>query len=247
MSRLTSPLVRRAIISAGLAGFVWIASVHNLVVLALLAIVLVELPTLRRLPTQAEVLAEVPEFILGASVAVLIALYPRAISQLVIAVAYLGWRIWLGQMKVGSSNQLVAALVHQIVLFEALFLAAAIWSPSRVVLLVILWASSFILVYQLLESRGDRGAAVLAAAWALVASEAAWIFLAWLVSYVIAGGYLIVPQATIILGGLTYCAGSIYLAQREGKLSRARLSEYLVIALILVVIVITGTAWRGTI
>lgn len=242
-----NPLIRRIAVSAGLAGVVWFMSKNNLAVLALLTVILCELPSLRRMPTKADLLSKVPEFILGASVAVLIALYPRAISQLVIAAAYWGWRVWLGRVKVGSSEQLVAALVHQIVLLEALFLAAAIWSPPRVILLVILWVSSFILIYQLLDSRGDRSAALLAAAWALVASEAAWIFLAWLVSYVIAGGYLIVPQATIILGGLTYCSGSIYLAQREGKLSRARLSEYLVIALILVVIVVTGTAWRGTI
>jgi hypothetical protein len=241
------PTLQRALVSIGLAAFVWLASVHNLVVIALIVITLVELPTYRRRPTKAELLAIVPEMAAGISAALLIALYPRALTQIGLAVLYAGWRFWLLRVKNGTSAQVGAAFVNQLLLFESLFLMAAIWHPTRVVVLILIWATSFVLVYQLLESRKDRSAGVLAAAWALVVTEAAWVFLAWLVSYVIAGGYVVVPQPTIVLGGLAYCAGSIYLAQRQSRLSRARLSEYLIITLILIVIVITGTAWRGSI
>jgi hypothetical protein len=239
--------LQRGLISIVLAIVVWFLSVHNLVWLALLVVIVVELPTTRQRPTKAQLLAVVPELIVGLSAALLIALYPRALSQIAIAVAYAAWRYWLGRVRPNTSGQIVATLVNQLLVFEALFLMAAIWSPARVVVLVLLWSSSFVLVYALLESRQDRSAAVLAAAWALVISEAAWVFLAWLVSYVIAGGYAVVPQPTIVLGGLAYCAGSIYLAQRQGRLSRSRLSEYLVITLVLIVIVIAGTQWHGTI
>ncbi len=239
--------LRRSVVSVVLAAIVWVASVHNLAALAIVVVIIVEWPVYHRRPTRPELLAVVPELAVGLSAALLIALFPRAITQVTLALAYAAWRYWLGRIQDGTSEQLVAALVNQILLFESLFLMATIWHPARVTVLILLWLSSFILIYALLSSRQDRSAAVLAAAWALVVAEAAWVFLAWLVSYVIAGGYAVVPQPTIVLGGLAYCAGSIYLAQRQGRLSRGRLSEYLVITLILIVIVITGTAWRGTI
>ena len=241
------PLLQRALVSVGLAAFVWLASVHNLVIIALIVVAMVELPTYRRRPTKAELLAIVPEMAAGLSAALLIALYPRALTQITLAILYAGWRFWLVRVQNGTSSQVAAAFVNQLLLFESLFLMAAIWHPTRIIILVLIWITSFILIYQLLESRHDRSAGVLAAAWALVVTEAAWVFLAWLVSYVIAGGYIVVSQPTIVLGGLAYCAGSIYLAQRQGRLSRGRLSEYLVITLILIVIVVTGTAWRGSI
>jgi hypothetical protein len=241
------PLLQRSLVSLALAAFVWLASVHNLIIIALIVVALVELPTYRRRPTKAELLESVPDFAAGLSATLLIALYPRALSQIALALAYAGWRIWLGRVKPGTSSQIIAVFVNQLLLFESLFLMAAIWHPARVIVLALIWVTSFVLIYQVLESRQDRSAGVLASAWALVVAEAAWVFLAWLVSYVIAGGYAVVPQPTIVLGGLAYCAGSIYLAQRQGRLSRGRLSEYLVITLVLIVIVIAGTAWRGTI
>lgn len=239
--------LQRGFVSVALAAFVWVASVHNFFYLSILAVILVALPSYHRRPAKTELLAAVPELAAGLSAALLIALYPRALSQIAIALAYAGWRYWLVQVRANSSAQIAATLVNQILIFESLFLMAAIWQPSRVLTLILLWVASFGLVYALLKTRDDRSAAVLAAAWALVVCEAAWVFLAWLVSYVIAGGYVVVPQPTIVLGGLAYCAGSIYLAQRQGRLSRTRLSEYLAITLVLIVIVIVGTGWRGTI
>jgi hypothetical protein len=239
--------LQRVLTSVALAAFVWFTSVHNLVILAIIGVVVVELPTYRRLPTKDELRSAVPELAAGLSAALLIALYPREVSQIALALAYAGWRYWLRRVQPGGPTQIVATLVNQVLVFESLFLMAAIWQTNRVVILILLWLTSFGLVYTLLRSRDDRSAAVLAAAWALVVCEAAWVFLSWLVSYVIAGGYVVVPQPTIVLGGLAYCAGSIYLAQRQGRLSRTRLSEYLAIALVLIVIVIAGTGWRGTV
>ena len=241
------PSPQRALVSVVLALIIWFASVHNLIALALLVVAAVELPTYRRLPTVAELLAIVPEMAAGLSTALLIALYPRALTQITLALLYTGWRYWLVGIKNGTKEQVIATFVNQLLLFESLFLMAAIWHPPRFIILILVWLTSFVLVYQLLDSRQDRSAGVLAAAWALVVTEAAWVFLAWLVSYVIAGGFVVVPQPTIVLGGLAYCAGSIYLAQRQNRLTRARLSEYLVITLILIVIVIAGTTWHSSI
>jgi hypothetical protein len=86
----------------------------------------------------------------------------------------------------------------------------------------------------------------MAATWALVCTEISWVLLRWLFTYTVTGGYILVPQPMLILTALAYCFGSIYVSQRKGSLSRARLTEYLLIGLILIAIVVTGTPWRGS-
>ena len=83
--------------------------------------------------------------------------------------------------------------------------------------------------------------------WALIAAECAWVFWLWLVNYVIFNGFLIVPQAALVLTALGYCLAGIYTSHRRSQLSRARLVEYLMIALIMLVVVIAGTKWNGVI
>jgi hypothetical protein len=230
-----------------LAGAIWLLSVHDLLWLALIIVVAVEWPNYRSRPTRALLLTAIPFLSVGVSAAVLIALYPRALSQIAIAGTYAIYRLWIADEHRRHQYRWPIVMIGQVALFEALFLAAAIWHPEKIYILVAIWVSSFSLVYAILSSYQERAAAVLAAAWALVAAEAAWVFLSWLVSYVIAGGYVVVPQPTIVLSGLAYCAGSIYLAGRQKQLSRARLTEYLIITLILIILVVAGTGWRGTI
>ena len=230
-----------------LAGFIWLASVHNLFILALFAVLIVESPSYRRLPSKDEIIKVTPEILAGLNFVLLIAIYPRALSQISLAILYVGWRTWLGRIKAGSIKELVAVMVNQILVFETLFLMSTIWNIPNYIVLLLLWIQSFILVYALLTNRSDKSPAVLASAWALIVVEVSWVFLTWTVSYALAGGYLVVPQATIVLGGLTYCAGSIYIAQRQSRLSKSRLTEYLLITLVLIVIVIAGTTWKGTI
>lgn len=230
-----------------LAGAIWLLSVHDLLWLSLILVVALEWPSYRLRPSRDMLVGTVPFLAAGLSAALLIALYPRALSQVAIAIIYAGYRIWIARNERRQKYRWSIAMIGQAALFEALFLAAAIWHPDKIYILVAIWLSSFCLVYAILYGYKERAAAVLAAAWALVAAEAAWVFLSWLVSYVIAGGYLVVPQPTIVLSGLAYCAGSIYLAGRQGQLSRARLTEYLIITLVLVVMVVAGTGWRGTI
>jgi hypothetical protein len=132
------------------------------------------------------------------------------------------------------------------VVFEALFLMAYIWRVPRPLMLVLIWGAVYVTSYQALAQRGERAAGVLAAAWALVATEASWVFLTWLISYIVPGNYLVVPQPALVLTALAYCFGNIFLAQRGGSLNRARFTEYMLIGLILIWIVIAGTPWRGT-
>lgn len=178
----------------------------------------------------------------------MIAVYPRAISQAGAAIVFLAFRIWLDQYtKRAADRNLLTALIGQAIIFESIFLTAAIWDVPKIVILGLVWLAAFTGAYHMLTQRQERTAAVLSAAWALIAVEVSWVMLSWLVSYTILSGYLIVPQPAIILTVLAYCFGSIYLAQRQNQLGRKRLSEYLVIGLVIIIVVIAGTTWRGSI
>lgn len=177
----------------------------------------------------------------------MITLYPRALTQAVIGLIYFGWRLWLERSKDTLSNHhLIVSLVSQALAFEAIFLAAAIWDVPKILLLGLVWLAAFAPSYHLLAKRQDRAAGLLATAWGLISAEIAFITLTWLVSYTIFDGYFIVPQPAIILTVLAYSFGSIYLAQRQGQLGRYRLAEYLGIGLVIILIVISGTTWRGS-
>lgn len=226
---------------------IWRLSVIGFWPLAILVVIAVELRTdIRRLRV-APIVHATPQLLAGIAAVLMIAVYPRVISQAAVGIAYLGWRIWLDQYtKRAADRNLITTLIGQAIVFESIFLAAAIWNIPKIVVLGLVWLAAFAGSYQLLISRQERTAAVLAAAWALIATEVAWVTLSWLVSYTILAGYFIVPQPAIILTVLAYSFGSIYLAQRQNQLGKKRLAEYLIIGLIIILIVIGGTNWKGS-
>lgn len=157
------------------------------------------------------------------------------------------WLAWLGHRQVGPKSGLIVASVNQFLTLQAIFLAAAFWDVPDVVLLVLAWVGAYLVADRLMVEFQERSRRALASAWALVVAECTWVFAIWLVNYVVVWfepSYLIVPQPAIVLTALGYCFGGIYVSHRDGKLSRGRLVEYLLIGLALLLIVITGTEWN---
>ncbi len=221
--------------------------------LAALVVVAVELRSLRvSNPIDAQKLmnivwARVPGLIMGLGALLIIALAPRLVTQAVVAVLYAAWLLWREWSPEEVSTGFVHLLIVQGVMFEALFLMAAIWQTPSWLILVLVWAGAYVGVYGTLKRRGDRSAGVMAATWGVIATEVSWILLLWLITYTMNGGYVLVPQPALILTALAYVFGSILSSSRQGSLSRARLAEYLVIALVLVGVVVLGTSWRGNV
>jgi hypothetical protein len=187
--------------------------------------------------------------LLGAAVSLTIAAMLRLAAQVAVAGLYAVWRYaWKPDQDLGRFGMAQLLLV-QAALFEAVFLIAAMptWHVPGALVLLLVWGAAYGPVYAVLSRRGERAAGVMAATWGVVALEIAWVLGLWLFTYTSSGGYVLVPQPVLILTGLAYCFGSIYLSQRQGILSRGRLTEYLLIGLILIAIVITGTPWRGSI
>ncbi len=239
-------LALRLVIAGGLF---WIARFHGWWVVAAFLIVGVELAEVWKnegsLSADA-VLKRLPALVMGVSVAIVITITPRELSQAVIAAAYGVWRWWWSPKDAGGYIGMVNIMAVETVAFWAIFLMSAQWRTYEWLILALVWAASYGPVLALLRQRGERMAAVLAAAWALVATEISWVLVRWLFVYVTPSGYLMIPQATVVLAAMGYVFGSIYMAQREGKLSRSRLTEYVLIGLILIAVVIMGTPWRGS-
>lgn len=188
-----------------------------------------------------------PGLIMGVSVTMIVALMLREATQAAVALLYLAWLVWRERQPVEASTGLVQLLLVQAVMFEAIFLMAAIWQTPSWLILALVWAGAYVGVYGMLKRRGDRSAGVMAATWGVIATEVAWVLQLWLITYTMRGGYVLVPQPALILTALAYVFGSILASSRQGNLSRARLAEYLMIALVLVVIVVVGTSWRGNV
>ena len=188
-----------------------------------------------------------PGLIMGLSVTLIVAMVPRHATQIVAALLYAGWLVWREREPADSPTPLVQVLLVQAVMFEAIFLMAAVWQVPGWLILILVWAGAYLGVYGALTRRGDHSAGVMAATWGVVAAEVAWVLMLWLITYTMTGGYVLVPQPALILTALAYIFGSILTSSRQGNLSQSRLSEYMVIALILVAIVVFGTSWRGNI
>jgi len=192
---------------------------------------------------------QLPGLIMGLSVILIIALVPRAITQVVVGLLYAVWLVWRRRVPAEFSKSLVQLLIIQGTMFEAIFLMAATptWPVPVWLTLAMVWAGSYVGVYATLKRRDDRSAGVMAATWGVIATEVAWVLMLWLITYTMRGGYVLVPQPALILTALSYVFGSVLASSRQGNLSRARLAEYMLIALVLVVIVVIGTSWRGNV
>lgn len=194
-----------------------------------------------------------PSAIIGLSVVVLVGLsrpplgqpvLPVA-SQIALTVGYGAWLVWLRRLRLRSQASLLVLGVQQFVASTALFLAAAFWHWPEALVVALLWAAIAETTWWYLHVTGERAAPILATAWALVVAEASWVLFSWQVNYVIEGGYVIIPQVSLVIVGMGYCLASIYRSHTQKRLSRRRLIEYVAISGMLLAIVIAGTRWSG--
>lgn len=205
--------------------------------------------------TREALLLASPSAVIGLSIVVLVGLsrpplgqtvFPVG-TQLVLTVLYAAWLVWLRRLRLQSRTSLFVLAVQQTSVTAAIFLAAAFWRWPESLVVILTWATIAGTTWWYLKVVGERAAAIMAAAWALVAAEIAWVLFTWQVTYVIAGGAIIIPQATLVLLGTGYCFASIFQSHTEKRLSRRRLIEYVAISGVLLAIVIAGTRWNGTV
>ncbi len=182
----------------------------------------------------------------GISFSLVILLATNWITAVVLAAGYAAVLMALSSELAGA-GRLVASGALQFVSLWAIFLAGAVWRWPIIVLLLLTYAATYTSASWLLDPYEERARPLLATAWALIACECAYVFSIWLVNYIWHNGWVILPQAALVITALGYVFASIYLAHKDSKLGRWRLAEYLLIGLLLIVIVAVGTKWSGSI
>lgn len=187
-----------------------------------------------------------PFLIGGMSFLVIIALHTNLAVQIILGAAFWLFWVWLAE-SASSKGVLAIAAVNQLLLCSAVFLAASLWQWPSGAVVGIMWAGSFLIADRVFEYSKERARLVMSASWALVVAELSWVFELWQVNYILPGGWLAIPQAAIVIIALAYSLGSIYLAHTLSHLSRRRLAEYIVISMVVIVIVLSGTKWNGVI
>ncbi|HSX41220.1 MAG TPA: hypothetical protein VLF21_01085 [Candidatus Saccharimonadales bacterium] len=199
-------------------------------------------------------LALAPAIVLGVSVSLLIGLNRPPLgtpilpplTQIGLAVIYALTLGWLDRLRRAETVHVLGAVVLQALSLTAVYLWAAFWHLPDVAVVSVAWLASYITALWYLKGTGERAAGLLAATWALIVSQITWILAIWQVNYIISDGYIIVPQAVIIVLGLGYVFGSVHHAHATRALSRRRLIEYVAIAGVLLAIVVAGTHWNGS-
>ena len=237
-------------LSLALAAILWlVVGVWHWWLVGLLIVVLVELPVWRPAVIRTNLPQVAPRLVAGLSGVLILTSYPVGRWALLpVAAIYAAWRFWLCQDE--ESSPYVGALIGQALALEAIFVWAVTTDGSRTIVTALVWLVSFVIAWDVTRrqstGRPSAEAVVLAATWALVAAEIAWVLQAWLVAYVLGGQALLIPQPVLVLTGVAYCFGSIYTAQRQGRLSRSRLLEYVVVGFVVLAIVVLGTNWQAT-
>lgn len=187
------------------------------------------------------------KLLLGFSFSLIILLSTNLSAALTAAALYAVLILAYEQARLNDNIRLVIAGVAQFATLWAIFLSGAAWKWPMIYLLLLTYGSAYVTATWLLDPYEERARALLASVWSLIASECAFVFSIWLVNYIVRGGWVIVPQAALVITALGYVFASIYLAHKDSKLGRWRLAEYLLIGLLLIVIVAVGTKWSGTI
>ena len=180
------------------------------------------------------------------SLTLLFALNTSLVGQILLAASYGAWFLGRKHYAKTANFQVWQAGWLEFIALSAAFSAEAIWHWSVVIVLAAVYAASLGIAHAFFAG-GERAVGALATAWGLIVVEASLLFSIWLVQYVLPKDILLVPQPAVVITVLGYCFGSIYVAHSGSRLSRARLAEYAIIGLCLVMIVIAGTHWSGAI
>lgn len=235
------PRILHSFLSLVLAAGLWVVVAWwGIWQLGILAVAAAEVPWRARLKGPWPWL----RLVAGLAAVTALATYPVwPVGRLVVAGIYAAYLIWLTwEVRLPAQSWTV-----QFLAFEALFVWMATGGVPRSAGAALVWLAVYAATLAGLAGAAGELAPILAATWALVAAEIGWVLSAWLVTYVLPLPGLLLAQPALVLAGVGYCFGNIYLAQRQGQLSRWRFTEFLVVGIILIAIVVVGTNWRATV
>ncbi len=166
--------------------------------------------------------------------------------QIVLAALYAAWLLLLKPRAKRSYIAMQAAAAMMLGSF-ALESLSYEWPSSLVVVLV--WLIGFSCARHVLMSYSDKDSRFLSLVWGFVIAEIGWLAYHWTIAYTLPfGGGLKLPQATLLLLGISFLAERVYASYMTHQKIRANDIApplLLVIGLILVLMVAFNSASIG--
>jgi len=157
------------------------------------------------------------------------------------------YMIWLVALKPLAGNRMVAM---QAAVGQALGITALFWYADQVSDILIVagtWTIAYSAARHLVSSYEEDLLVLLSATWGLFVAEIAWLLNRWLVVYNI-GHHLWIPQITLVVLVVGYCAAHLYDYSKQGRLT-ARQVQYVFGfgGLLLVLVLTVFSDWSGSV
>ncbi len=183
----------------------------------------------------ASIRANAVDIIVGVSLTLLMSLNTSQLVQILIAVTFL---VWLLFVKPKSSAVWVGiqAMFAQTVGLFALF---QYWEKSSIFVLVLLvWGLTYLCARHFLVAYDESMARATAYSWAFFCSSITWVCSHWLIYY---GP---VAQPMILISAFGYGLASIYYLQHKDKLTDNVKWQFIGVMSLITLIILLTTDWR---
>lgn len=182
----------------------------------------------------ANVRANAVDIMVGLSVVIFMATTSVGLWQVIWAIAY---GLWLVFLKPGSSMTMVSlqALVAQLVALMGLFL---LWGEAPLYVLVIAsWLVCYLCARHFFTSFDEPRTSLYAHTWAYFAAALVWVLGHWLLFY----GVL--AQPTLLLVVIGYGLAALYYLDHTDKLSEMWRRQFIIMMVAIIVVVLTFSDW----
>jgi hypothetical protein len=242
------------LLNLGLAGAILILTIATGTPWAAIALVLLSkwrIFAVRPRFWFAHVEANMVDLIVSISVVILIYLSGQVATgggtlvQILLAVLYGGWLLFL---KPRTRRSYVATQAA-VAIFVGSFALESIsfdWPSSLVVIL--LWIIGYSCARHVLVSHSDEDVRFLSLVWGFVIAEVGWLSYHWTIAYSLPLGGLKLPQATLLLLGISFLAERTYSSYTKHQTIRASdivLPALLVVGVIFILMTLFNSATIG--
>lgn len=191
----------------------------------------------------ANIQANTVDIIVGVSVIGL--MYQADESTVYQAIWAVLYAFWLTILKPQSGNSAVAL---QAAVGQSLGITALFWfadSMHDFFMVAGIWIVAFSAARHLISSYEEDLTGLISAAWALFAAELAWLLNRWLIVYDV-GHNFFVPQITIIILIVGYCAAHLYDYGKQDRLTSRQVQYVFGLGGLLLFLVLSlFSSWSG--
>lgn len=193
----------------------------------------------------ANIQANVIDVLVGVSV---IGLMYQANGSVAFQAAWTGfYAFWLVVIKPQSSTRMVAV---QAAIGQALALTALFWYADQVSDILVIagaWAIAYAAARHLVSSYEEDLIVLLGAGWGLFVAELAWLLNRWLVVYPV-GQEVFIPQITLVVLVVGYCAAHLYDYSKQGRLTSRQVQYVFGFGGLLLFLILTVfSRWSGAV